>query len=275
MPVSARRRRSGHPDHAPMRHTAAVDRYTSSERLAEQYSDSARLRIRQETHRRYSANSTSFVEWLVDLLELRPGMSVVDVGCGHGLYHPILRSRGARVIGLDRSMGMAREAAAGCMAVVGDAQALPLPDHGFDRVMCNHVLYHVPNQLLAMRELRRIARSDGRVVIATNGSQTNQRMYEVARLAARDIGRSDSFSRENPFRLEDVERVREIFPTAYVEVLRNEFVFPEPESALRYWRSMRDDPDLEAAMRRRIEAIIEEEGEFRVPLVSGCFVADV
>ena len=243
--------------------------------MAEQYSDSARLRIRQETHRRYGSNPNTFVEWLVGLLELRPGMSIADVGCGHGLFHPMLRSRGATVVGLDRSMGMAREAAAGSMAVVADAQALPLSDHGFDRVMCNHVLYHVPDQGLAMRELRRVARSGGRVVIATNGSQTNERMYEVARLAARDIGRNDSFSRENPFRLEDVDRVREVFPAAHVEVFRNEFVFPEPEPALRYWRSMRDDAELEAAMRNRIEAIIQVEGEFRVPLVSGCFVADV
>lgn len=47
------------------------------------------------------------------------------------------------------------------------------------------------------------------------------------------------------------------FPGARVEVFHNEFVFPEAEPALRYWRSMRDDPELEAAMRNRIEAIIE------------------
>lgn len=263
------------PHHALMRHTAAVDRYTAAERMVEQYTDSARLRVRQETHRRYGANPTSFVEWLVRHLEVRPGMSVVDVGCGHGLFHPILRSRGATVIGLDRSIGMAREAATNCMAVVGDAQALPLTDHCFDRAMCNHVLYHVPDQQRAMRELRRITRAGGRVVIATNGAQTNERMYEVARLAARDLGRNDTFPRNNPFRLEDVDRVRDVFPGARVEVFRNEFVFPEAEPALRYWRSMRDDPELEATMRHRIETIIEEEGYFRVPLVSGCFVADV
>jgi len=38
---------------------------------------------------------------------------------------------------------------------------------------------------------------------------------------------------------------------------------------------MRDDPELEAAMRPRIDQIIQTEGCFRVPLVAGCFVADL
>ncbi|MGH7764498.1 MAG: class I SAM-dependent methyltransferase [Candidatus Dormibacteraceae bacterium] len=251
-----------------------MDRYTAKERLAEQYADSIRLRIRQETHRRYGANPVSFVSWLIGHLDVKAGMLVADVGCGHGLYQPALLSRGAKVVGLDRSIGMAREAATISLAVVADAQALPLSDAIFNRVMCNHVLYHVPDQRRAMHELRRIARPGGRVVIATNGSQSNERMYETARLAAQDLGRPDTFHRDNPFRLEDVDRVREVFPGARVEVLPNEFVFPDAEPALRYWRTMRDDLQLEVAMRVRIQSIIEKEGSFRVPLVSGCFVCD-
>ncbi len=252
-----------------------MDRYTSAERLAEQYSDPERLRIRQETHRRYGENPVSFLEWATELMEIRPGMLVVDVGCGRGIYHPLFHNRGAKVIGIDRSIGMAREIKGGCLAIVGDAQAVPLPDAICQRAVCNHVLYHVPDQALAMRELRRIVQSAGKVVIATNGSANNERMYEVARLAAGDLGRTAPIARSSPFRMEDVDRVREIFPTVRVEIFRNAFRFPRPEPALLYWRSMHADPELEAAMRARIEEIIRTEGEFRVPLVAGCFVADV
>ena len=126
-----------------------------------------------------------------------------------------------------------------------------------------------------MRELRRIVRPGGRVVMATNGAANNERMYEVARLAAADLGRTGSIQRSSPFRIEDVDQVRDIFPAVRVEIFHNAFRFPEAEPALNYWRSMRDDPELEAAMRPRIEEIIRNEGEFRVPLVAGCFVADV
>jgi SAM-dependent methyltransferase len=255
--------------------TDPVDRYTSPERLAEQYSDTSKLRIRQETHRRYGERADGFVEWATELLNIRPGMSVVDVGCGRGIYHPLFRERGATVIGIDRSLGMAREIRENCSSIVGDAQALPLPDAICDRAVCNHVLYHIPDQGLAMRELRRIVRPGGRLVMATNGARNNERMYEIAKLAAADLGRPDTLSRSSPFRLEDVERVREIFPDVRVEVFESAFRFPEAEPALEYWRSMRDDPDLVAAMRPRIDEIIRKEGMFRVPLIAGCFVAEL
>ena len=250
-----------------------MDRYTSAERLAEQYTDSTRLRIRQETHRRYSASAIGFIDWVIGHLDVSAGMSVADIGCGHGEYHQALTALGAQVTGVDRSLGMARDAAVTCLAVVGDAEALPLGDGTFDRVMCNHVLYHVPDQLLAMRELRRVSRPRGRVVMATNGARNNERIYEVARAAASDIGRPEAFTRASPFRLESVDRVREVFPEVSVHVLRSELVFPDPEPALRYWRTMHDDPELEAAMRARIDAIIEAEDSFRVPTIAGCFVA--
>jgi ubiquinone/menaquinone biosynthesis C-methylase UbiE len=251
-----------------------VDDYTSPARLAEQYSDASKLRIRQETHRLYTEPRVSFLEWVTERMDIVPGMTIVDVGCGRGIYHPLFRKRGARVIGIDRSIGMLQESGDDGLPVVGDAQALPLPDAVCDRAACNHVLYHVPDQTLAMHELRRIVRPGGRVVMATNGARNNERMYEVARLAASDLGRTDTLPRTSPFRLEDVERVRAVFPDVRVEIFESAFRFPEAEPALRYWRSMRDDPDLEDAMRIRIDEIIRAEGSFRVPLVAGCFVAN-
>jgi ubiquinone/menaquinone biosynthesis C-methylase UbiE len=251
-----------------------VDDYTSPARLADQYSDASKLRIRQETHRLYTEPRVSFLEWVTERMDIGPGMTIVDVGCGRGIYHPLFRKRGARVIGIDRSIGMLEESGKDGLPVVGDAQALPLPDAVCDRAACHHVLYHVPDQTLAMHELRRIVRPGGRVVMATNGARNNERMYEVARLAASDLGRTDTQRRTSPFRLEDVERVRAVFPDVRVEIFESAFRFPEAEPALRYWRSMRDDPDLEAAMRTRIDEIIRVEGSFRVPLVAGCFVAN-
>jgi ubiquinone/menaquinone biosynthesis C-methylase UbiE len=251
-----------------------VQDYTSPARLAQQYSDATRLKIRQETHRLFTERRVSFLEWVAERLDIRPGMTVVDVGCGRGIYHPLFKRRGATVAGIDRSLGMLEEARGGCLAVVADAQALPLSDAMCDRASCNHVLYHVPDQALAMRELRRIVRPGGRVVIATNGARNNERMYEVARLAAADLGRADTFLRSSPFRLEDIDAVRVVFPEVRVEIFENAFRFPEAEPALRYWRTMRDDPELEDVMRARIDEIIRVEGSFRVPLVAGCFVAN-
>src|SRR5258708_37912072 len=109
--------------------------------------------------------------------------------------------------------------------------------------------------------------------MATNGARNKERVYEAARLAASDFGRTDRFPRWSLFRLEDVDRVRAVFPNVLVDIFENAFRFPEAEPALRYWRSMRDDPELEAAMRPGIDEIIPAEGSVGVPLVAGAVLS--
>jgi SAM-dependent methyltransferase len=45
--------------------------------------------------------------------------------------------------------------------VQADVQNLPYRDDSFDAFLCSHVLEHVPDDRLALRELRRVLRSDG------------------------------------------------------------------------------------------------------------------
>jgi SAM-dependent methyltransferase len=42
-----------------------------------------------------------------------------------------------------------------------DITKLPFPDASFDLLLCNHVLEHVPDDRLAMREMRRVLKADG------------------------------------------------------------------------------------------------------------------
>ena len=53
--------------------------------------------------------------------------------------------------------------------VAADATALPLPDGVADLTLAMHMLYHVPDPSQAVRELRRVTRPGGRVVIGLNG----------------------------------------------------------------------------------------------------------
>jgi len=251
--------------------------FTDRERLLEQYGDSLRFRTRVDAHREFGERKESFHAWLVDRLDPQSGDHVADVGCGPGDYFQLLAGRGARVVGCDLSPGMAQEARrAGFRTVVADAQHLPLASGTFERVMCNHVLYHVPDQRAALLELHRIARPGGTVLIATNGTDTLREFDEVARQAGRDLGHELPARRRSPFTLEDGEVVRSVFPSARVERFENRLVFPEPEPAIDYLRSwIGGTGPLEDAMRRRIAGVIEREGAFRVDTIAGCFVAEV
>jgi ubiquinone/menaquinone biosynthesis C-methylase UbiE len=111
----------------------------------------------------------------IDLAELQPGETVLDVGCGTGT---LLIEAAKRVgpsgtaHGIDRSPEMlahARRKAAGTNAKFyeGSADSLPFADASFDVVFCTLMLHHLPAPMQAatVAEIRRVVRSGGRIVI--------------------------------------------------------------------------------------------------------------
>lgn len=46
-----------------------------------------------------------------------------------------------------------------------DLQALPFADSEFDLILCNHVLEHIPNDRLAMREIKRVLKPGGQAML--------------------------------------------------------------------------------------------------------------
>ena len=116
-----------------------------------------------------------------DRLDLRPGMTVLDLGCGEGRHAFEAYRRGASVVALDwgvsevettkRWLGAIAEAgeAAGGLpryeVVRGDLLALPFPDASVDRVMASEVLEHIPDDVTAMAEISRVLKPGGRAVV--------------------------------------------------------------------------------------------------------------
>jgi len=269
-------------------------RATNADYLAYQYGDAAKLRIRQDTHARYSENPTGLIAWLLPHIAPGPGLSVLDVGSGPGLFHGPLCERGCRVVAVDLSLGMVREARAHAAAhgleaaaVQADAQCLPLRDGSFDRVMANHMLYHVPDRPAALREMRRVLKPGGRAVLATNAADIYQRLADLHNRAASQLGYTYGPSMAARFSLDDLPLVQTIFPAAELHTMEDALVFPDAASALRYYASSSIDriDDRPADGRHReqllplveaqIRDIISREGVFRVPKQVGCFVAQV
>jgi SAM-dependent methyltransferase len=258
--------------------------------LSYQYSDAEKYLIRVETHRDYSENPGDFVEWVIDRLAPTPGDLVLDVGCGPGIYHGRLFSRGAMVVGTDLFDGMLRErrnqAAARCRGICATAEALPLRSAAVRHAMANHMLYHVTRQGVALEELRRVVAPGGTVVLATNAADNIRRLHELHSLACRDAGLT-STSDETPsrFTLDDLSLVRSVFPNAIVETRPDALVFRDTEPVLRYYATFIIDyvaplphdgshrPLLLKAMRRRVDEIIDGEGALHIPKDAGCFVA--
>ena len=115
-----------------------------------------------------------------DLLDLRPGMTVLDLGCGEGRHAFEAYRRGASVVAVDwgrsevettkRWLGAIEEAGEApegsrYEVVRGDLLALPFPDGSVDRVIASEVLEHIPDDATAMAEIFRVLRPGGRVAV--------------------------------------------------------------------------------------------------------------
>lgn len=111
-----------------------------------------------------------------DLLRLRRGDRVLDLGCGTGddvraIAHRI--APGGLVVGLDSSAQMISEARArgdvqdvGIHFEVGDACHLQLDDAIFDACRADRVLQHVADPELALAEMVRVARRGARITVS-------------------------------------------------------------------------------------------------------------
>lgn len=138
------------------------------------------------------------------LARLGPADRVLDVGTGTGLVAPqaaaALRGGGGSVVGIDHSEGLLRKAAGkarrrGLEAMAEfrrmDAEALELDGAGFDAVVSLFVPLHLPGPAAAVREMRRVLKPGGRLVVGVGrGPRLASRagVVQAARRVAAEVG---------------------------------------------------------------------------------------
>lgn len=107
----------------------------------------------------------------LELLGDVEGKAVLDVACGPGLYAEELVARGARVTGFDQSPRMVelstQRVPSGEFRVHDLAGPLDwIEDGSVDRVLFALALEYVDDRVAALRELRRVLREDGALVLS-------------------------------------------------------------------------------------------------------------
>jgi ubiquinone/menaquinone biosynthesis C-methylase UbiE len=118
---------------------------------------------------------------LIHWLGPRETYDVLDAGCGAGRFATHLAQRSRTVVALDSSPLMverAKRSAAdygltNMQCVVGNIRALPFADGTFDLVTCLDVLFMFDDPADGLRELVRVAKPGGQVVILNPSDKMN------------------------------------------------------------------------------------------------------
>ncbi len=110
---------------------------------------------------------------IVKELDIEPGYYVLDIGSGTGVLLPFLIAElgdEGKIVALDFSaemlvQGKAKSSPPIVNFVQADGMAIPLADYSMDLALCNSVFPHFNDKVKALKEIARVLRNNGRLVI--------------------------------------------------------------------------------------------------------------
>ncbi len=170
---------------------------------------------------RQEARAAALAEMLRTFVQPDEGERALDVGTGTGALALALAPLVREVVGVDREPALlekARERApANATFVEGDATALPFPDGAFDLVATVRTLHHIHRPELAVAELVRVTRPQGRVLVV-------DQLAPLDPLAALELDRFERTRAPDHERLLSDQDMRGLFDANRLTLIREDHV---------------------------------------------------
>lgn len=195
---------------------------------------------------------------LMEVARLQPGERVLDVACGTGVVTRLAAERvgaAGTVAGLDVNPGMLAVARSQTPPDISidwyeaTAESMPLVDQAFDVVLCQMALQFIPNKLAALREMRRVLDSGGRILVTVPGPKPPLFAIMTEALARHLSPEAASFG-DLVFSIHDVDELNELMRSAGfrqidVRAKAKSLRLPAPRDFL--WQYIESTPIAEAA----------------------------
>lgn len=243
-----------------------------------QYANPDKLDIRIALHQKYSLNKEPFGDWILSHYQLKPGMKVLELGCGTGnMWHDAARwlPDTASLILTDFSDGMLETARATVPLQPNisfrqvDIQQIPYEDDTFDVVIANMMLYHVPDLAKGLSEVARVLKPEGRFFCATVGEKG------VADWLSQVLGCADG--NKYPFSLQNgASHLQPHFDHVEMCVREDGLLVTDVDDLTEYVLSMASFSGLRQRPREEIAALLRMQmvdGVIAVPKEYGLFIA--
>jgi len=137
-----------------------------------------------------------FKRHLIEQAQIKPGMHLLDLGCGTGTLTIMIKQMHPEVdvVGLDGDPAIleiahlkAEQAGIHITLDEGRAYQLPYPDHSFDRVISSLVIHHLAteNKQRTMHEIFRVLRPGGELHIVDFGKPHSSYVRLISLLTRR------------------------------------------------------------------------------------------
>ena len=254
----------------------------------EQYKDSSRLQARARLHADYNRNPYGWFEWQFDLYhDLPENARILELGAGVGwLWLKNMRRipSGWNITLSDFSEGMVAEQRNNLAPLphpfqfeVIDIQDIGFPDHSFNAVIANNMLYHVPDRPKAIAEMRRVLKSGGTLFTATNGEHHLQEMHHLmAHFGFQTSDYLGGFESVTGYTLENAtEQLQAFFEQVELHRHDDSIVLTEPQPLIDYILSfpIKLAPERVEEMRTFVESEITHKGKFLITKDMGVLIA--
>lgn len=251
--------------------------------LTQQYHNAARLTDRASLHARFGTNPHRWFHWLFEHFQFPANARLLELGSGPGWLWQQNADRIPQdweITISDFSSGMLGEAQERLKQlkhpfnfVQADAQEIPFPDHSFDGLIANHMLYHVPDHAKAFAEIQRVLRPTGRFYASTVG---NNHLGELRTLFPHRSAR-----RKNPYSFNTENGAEKLGPFfGHVTFYRYEdtLVITEAGPLVAYLASLSSmavpiDEEGKAKLMSYLSDYLKEQGPIRLTQDVGLFEA--
>lgn len=210
------------------------------------------LAVRIDIHTKFGARDID--AWMLDLINLQPGINILDVGCGSGKqcfsYHEKLQGE-ASITGGDVSEDLLNQARKANeeknTGIIFEYLDFNKPflhlDDEFDFLSCCFAIYYADNIPFTISEMHRVTKPGGRLFTTGPMPQNKQVFYEIIKEATgKAIPPMPGSSR---YSTEILSTVKSLYSHVDLHVFENPLTFDSVEPYMAYTRaSMSEDRKL-------------------------------